>query len=128
MGLLAAAQRDRAIVLDHPRNLLRPIATGSDPDGIYPRFVFRLLTLPEEDGGATPREELKARLDAILYDAVDTEERLRAAELVYGAGGVYDRPLLDAREMMLDEVERTTGAFSRELEALSSYLRSTFGE
>jgi hypothetical protein len=126
MGLAAVIQPEREIVLDHPRNLMTPIVTGQDPDHIYPSFVFNLMTLPQENG-PPPRELLRTQLDAILDDAVEPQERKRAAALVYGTGGTYDRRLLDARETMLDEVERTIAAFSRDLEVLSRYFGSEFG-
>ncbi len=126
MGLAAVIQPQREIVLDHPRNLMTPIVTGQDPDHIYPSFVFNLLTLPQESG-PPPGDLLRTQLNAILDAAVDPQERVRAAALMYGTGGTYDRRLLDARESMLDEVERTVAAFSRDLEVLSRYFGSEFG-
>jgi hypothetical protein len=126
MGLAAVIQPKHAIVLEHPRNLMTPIVTGQDPDHIYPSFVFNLLTMPQENG-PPPGEVLRSQLDAILSDAVEPNERQRAAALMYGSGGTYDRRLLDARETMLDEVERTVAAFSRDLEVLSRYFGSEFG-
>jgi hypothetical protein len=126
MGLASFVEPDRKIFLEHHRNLLTPIVTGQDPDHIYPSFVFNLLTLPQKDA-PPPRETLRAELNGILDDAVAANERERAAALVYGAGGTYDRRLIDARETMLDEVERTVAAFKRDLEVLSRYFWSTFG-
>jgi hypothetical protein len=125
LGIGAFVQPERQIVLTHERNLLAPIATGHDPGHVYPTFVFRLLTSPQPDG-SIPREALQARFDEILDDAIGSAERTRAAALVFGTGGIYDTKVLEARERMLDELESTVAAFSRDLEILQRFLGRTF--
>lgn len=127
LGLAAFAEPDRSVRLDHQRNLLTPIVTGQDVEHVYPAFVFRLLTLPQTTG-PTPREALLEELSAILDGAVSPRERPHAMALLYGPGGTYDRRLVDARERMLDEVESTIAAFSRDLELLTRYLNSALGD
>lgn len=125
LGIGAFVQPDRQIVLVHERNLLAPITTGLDPTHVYPTFVFRLLTLPHPDG-LVPRETLQARFDAILDEVVGASDRARATALVFGTGGIYDTKLLEVRERMLDELESTVAAFSRDLEILQRFLGRTF--
>lgn len=121
LGIVAFLPRSRRIVLNHERNLLAPLIQGEDPDYVYPSFVFRLLTLPEATGG-TPREHLLLRWDAIVRREIPEDQQSRAAQLLYGDGGIYDLHLLSVRERLLDELESSIAAFARELELAQRYL------
>lgn len=127
LGIAAFVDRPTPIVVEHSRNLLAPIARGEDPDHVLPTFVLRMLTLPAVDG-SNPREELLRHFDAILDEAVAADERGRAEDLIYGAGGVYSPEVLFARERMLDEVETAIAAISRDVELLQRWLGRAFDE
>lgn len=122
LGVAAFVPPNREIVLEHSRNLLQPIVRGSDPQHLFPSFVFRLLKSPGPTG-KSPAEQLQARFDQLLSDAVDPDERSRARELLFGDGGVYDARLVEVRERMLDELESALNALSRELELFQRYLQ-----
>lgn len=123
LGLAAFVHPPRDILLEHERNLLAPVATGEDPDRIYPSFVFRLLTLPSDDG-PSPRDVLRSRFDEILSSTVSAGERSRAEALLFGRGGVYDKRLVNVREQMLDELETVVATFSHDVELLQRYMGS----
>jgi len=125
LGIVAFVPQRRSIVLHHRRNLLRPIHVGSDPDHVYPTFVFRLLTLPHAHGPGSPRDDLLARFARILDDSVPQDQQERTRRLLYGDGGVYDVDLLWVRERMLDELEDAVAAGMRDLELLQRYLGRT---
>jgi hypothetical protein len=122
LGVAAFWPVERPVLLHHARNLLEPIAVGSDPDHIYPTFVFRLLTLPMKDGSATPREELLAQWQRELTRAVEPERREAASRLLFGDGGVYAPELMRLRQTMLDQLESNLSAITREVELLERYL------
>lgn len=117
LGLSAFAPERRTVVYPHRHNILRPIATGVDPEGLYPGFVFRLLTLPLPEGGPTPREEILEDWQKILAD-IPSARRSLAEEVLYGGGGLYDRDLVDVRERMYDVLESHLNAVDHDLELL----------
>lgn len=118
LGLAAFAPERRAVVFPHERNLLAPIASGEDPRGLYPTFVFRMLTTPRAPGDSAPREEILADWRRILDDSVPASQRALAESLLFGDGGLYDRGLVDARERMFDVLESHVNAVDLELELL----------
>ncbi len=127
LGVAAFLPPEREIVMQHTRNVLTPIVTGTDSEHLYPSFVFRMLTLPRA-GGETPVQQLRARFEELLKDAVAPDELVRARALLFGSGGVYDARLVSVRERMLDELEMSLSALSRDLELLQRYLQRTFGD
>ncbi|MBK7830369.1 hypothetical protein [Nannocystis sp.] len=118
LGLAAFIPERRAVVFPHERNLLAPIARGEDPQGLYPSFVFRMLTTSPASGGPSSREEILEDWRIILHDAVPVAQRGLAESLLFGDGGVYDRRLLDVRERMFDVLESHVNAVDRDLELL----------
>lgn len=121
LGLAAFVPERRAVVFPHERNLLAPIVSGEDPEGLYPTFVFRMLTTPEPSHGDTQREEILEDWARILDDEVAPEQRALAEAALYGSGGIYDEPLLSVRERMFDVLESHVNAVDRELELLYRY-------
>lgn len=121
LGLAAFVPERRAVVFPHERNLLAPIVTGEDPDGLYPTFLFRMLTTPELHDGGTQREEIIEDWARILDEEVAPEQRARAEAALYGSGGIYDERLLSVRERMFDVLESHVNAVDRELELLYRY-------
>ncbi len=121
LGVAAFLPEQRPVHLYHPRNLLRPIVEGTNPNHIFPGFVFRLLTLPTLDGSPTPREEMLTRWRADM-EALPAEERAGAARLLFGDGGVYSPALMQLRQTMLDQLEARLNAITREVELLERYL------
>lgn len=125
LGIVAFVPQPRAIVLQHRRNILRPIHVGNDPEHVYPTFVFRLLTLPKAHGRGNPRQDLLERFHRILEDSVPRDQQDRARRLLYGDGGVYDVSLLRVREQMVDELENAVAAGTRDLELVQRFLGRT---
>lgn len=118
LGLAAFVPERRAVVFPHEHNLLAPIASGEDPRGLYPTFVFRMLTTPGADGGPAARDEILADWRRILDGSVPAPQRARAESLLFGDGGLYDRNLVDVRERMFDVLESHINAVDLELELL----------
>lgn len=118
LGLAAFAPERRAVVFPHERNLLAPIFDGQDPRGLYPTFVFRMLTGPRTDGEANSRTEILEDWRRILDDSVPASQRGLAEAVLFGDGGVYDRNLVDVRERMFDVLESHINAVDLELELL----------
>jgi hypothetical protein len=111
----------------HPRNLLRPILEGEDPQGLYPDFVFRMLMTPLPDGESSPRDALLADWRRILDD-VPEKQRALAEQVLYGDGGVYDGDLVATRERMFDSLESHLHSIERELELLYRYADRVIAE
>ncbi len=118
LGLAAFVPERRAVVFPHDRNLLAPIARGADPQGLYSSFVFHMLVTPPVGGGPSSRDEILEDWGHILREAVPVSQRDLAESLLYGAGGVYDRRLLDVRERMFDVLESHVNTVDRDLELL----------
>jgi hypothetical protein len=121
LGLSAFVPERRAVVFPHERNLLAPIVDGEDPEGLYPTFVFRMLTLPGLRDGTTMRDEILEDWRRILDNEVKPEHQALAEGVLYGAGGIYDERLVDVREQMFDVLESHVNAVDRELELLYRY-------
>ncbi|MBA3549549.1 MAG: hypothetical protein H0T76_23990 [Nannocystis sp.] len=118
LGLAAFVPERRAVVFPHEHNLLGPIASGEDPRGLYPTFVFRMLTRPSAQGGAAPRAEILAHWRRIIDAEVPASQRALAESLLFGDGGIYDRSLVDVREQLFDVLESHINAVDLELELL----------
>lgn len=121
LGLAAFVPERRAVVFPHERNLLAPIVSGEDPEGLYPTFVFRMLTTPEPSHGDTQREEILEDWARILDEEIAPEQQALAERVLYGDGGLYDERLVDVRERMFDVLESHVNAVDRELELLYRY-------
>jgi len=127
LGIGAFARARVPVTYRHPRNLLRPILSAEDPDGLYPRFVFRMLTEPPADGGASPRDALLEDWRHILADLPESRRAI-AEQILYGNGGVYDTDLVATREQMFDALESHLHSIERELELLYRYADRVIAE
>lgn len=118
LGLVAFIPERRAVVFPHPRNLLAPVFRGEDPRGLYPTFVFRMLTAPSLGDGSTMRDEVLRAWDRLIREGVPPGQRALAEAVLYGEGGIYDAALVDVREQMFDVLESHINAIDHELELL----------
>jgi hypothetical protein len=121
LGLVAFTAGRHAVVYPHELNLLTPIATGEDPDGIYPRFVFWMLTTPPSPGAPSLRDHILLDWRRILDEGVAPRDRALAESLLYGPGGVYDVDLLDVREQMFDVLDSHIAGIDLQLELLYGF-------
>ena len=122
LGGAAFIKHPQSMHYEHPRNLLAPVLAGSDPDELFPRFVFQLLVQPAADGGPSPRDRLLAHWEALIDAVVLRADRAAAKDLLYGAGGTYSQELLALRERLYDALETELNAQARDLEMLDRYL------
>ena len=122
LGGAAFIKHPQSMRYTHDRNLLAPVVAGVDVDGLFPRFVFRLLVLPAPHGGPSPRDQLIARWKQLIEETVPRSQRPAAEELLYGVGGIYSQELLALRERMYDELETELNAQARDLELLDRFL------
>jgi hypothetical protein len=124
LGIAAFVPRRGGVIYVHERNPLAPLGEGTDPDQIYPPFVFRMLTEAGPAGEQSLRDELLGEWRRILDDKVPERERERevAEAIVFGKGGMYDRDLIEARERMLDALESDLDGIERDLELLYRFL------
>lgn len=117
LGIAALLVPERAVRLQHRHNLLRPIFEGTDPEHLYPSFVFRMLThhyQPNEP--AAPRELLLQDFERVLTSAVPWGQWQQARAIMFGHGGLYSRELLAAREQMLQSLQQAVQGVARDLE------------
>jgi hypothetical protein len=121
LGLATFVPDQRAVLFTHERNLLTPIVSGEDPDGLYPSFVFRMLSMPNAEGGPSIREQILADWKRLLDEGLPDRQRVLAEAVLYGEGGVYDERLLDLREQMFDVLESHINAIDQELNLLYRY-------
>jgi hypothetical protein len=113
----------------HARNRLVPLASGVDPEHLYPSFVFRMLTYPDEVDHRTPREELLSAWQAQLDRTVPPSRRAAARQMLLGEGGEYDDDLLALRAEMFESLESAVQGLARDLELLNrSLVRSLTSE
>lgn len=122
LGASVLLPRPREIVFVREHNLLAPMITGSDPDRLYPSFVFRMLTLPTTSGAPTPRDELLATWRDLTSEAVPASRRATVDALLYGVGGTYDADALALRRRLLEALESTLDAQARDIDDLSLAL------
>jgi hypothetical protein len=122
LGGAAFVKRVQHTHFAHARNLLSPVQRGVDEAELFPRFVFRLLTLPAPGGMPSPRDRLLLRFREIIDQSVATERRAEAEQLLYGVGGQYDQDLLSVRERLYDALESELNAQARDLELLDRFL------
>lgn len=127
LGIGAFVPRHVPVTYRHPRNLLRPILEGEDPEGLYPTFVFRMLMTQPQSGEMSPRDALLADWRNILDD-VPAKQRTVAEEVLYGNGGVYDGELVAVRERMLDALESHLHSIERDLELLYRFADRVIAE
>ena len=122
LGLAALTHGERAIRFQHARNRLTPLVRGSDPDHLYPSFVFRMLTYPDSSDGKSPRDELLAAWQLQLEDAIPSAQQASARERLLGDGGTYDEALLTVRADMFESLESKIQGLARDLELLNRTL------
>lgn len=128
LGVAGLVPRRGRVIYRHERNPFTPILTGTDPDGIYPPFVFRMLLAARLDGGQSSRDELLHDWRRIVEESVPERDRKQAEAVLYGEGGTYDRNLVEAREKMLDRLESELDGIERDLEVLYTFLDRVLAE
>ncbi|MDB4976436.1 MAG: hypothetical protein JWN48_4777 [Myxococcaceae bacterium] len=122
LGGAAFVKRSPQMRFMHERNLLQAVVRGSDEAELFPRFVYRLLTLPAADGGPSPRDRLLSHWKAMIERVVEPSERAAAETLLYGSGGIYSQDLMALRERLYDVLESELNAQARDLELLDRFL------
>lgn len=120
IGLAAFVPERRPVVFEHERNLLAPMASGEDPEHVYPAFVLAFVEAPDAEG-RTLREDILDDWDEVIEDAYPPEQRALAREVLFGTGGLYDAKLLEVREALLDVFETHIDGINQELELLYRY-------
>ncbi|MBS1569252.1 MAG: hypothetical protein JST45_07380 [Bacteroidetes bacterium] len=99
----------------HPRNALRAIHDGQDPDGIFPASVWYCLTnpVPGSEAKETLRQELMDRWrDAEPNQAGDEQD---GNDLLLGNGGEYTTDLLEKRASRYDQLESSIKLVKQDL-------------
>jgi hypothetical protein len=124
LGTAALVRQQRAIPFEHTRNRLAPIWQGSDPDHLYPTFVFRMLTAAPTDGQA-PRGALLVAWRRRLERALPPSRRELALQLLISDGGTYDESMLALRAELFQAVESAVQGIARDLELLNRSLVRT---
>jgi hypothetical protein len=120
LGTLAVLSGDSKIVLSHDPNLLTPLWSGTDPDHLFPTFVFRMLTFPDDGPHGSPRARLLEDWKDDLEDSgVDPAT---AERLLTGHGGTYTPELAEARVQHLERLGSTLESFARDLELLTRFV------
>jgi hypothetical protein len=127
LSVAALAPSQRAFALSHAHNILVPMAHGEDAGGIYPLFVFRMLTLPTASGQPTPRDDLLERWSDLIENAA-AGDRAFLERLLYGAGGIYDAEAMRLRVSLLAELEITLDSLARHVDELTRALHLALGE
>jgi len=106
----------RSVMLRHDHNLLRPMFMGSDPEHLYPSFVFRMLTAEYANDSEVPRDDLMSDFESSIHNHVDTSELPTARDILFGEGGHYARGLLETRKELLERLQSAVQAVARDLE------------
>ena len=122
LGIAALTHEERAIQFAHSRNRLVPLASGADPDHLYPSFVFRMLTFPDASDGKSPRDELMEAWQRDLERELPATQQAAARERLLGDGGSYDETLLTLRADMFEALESKIQGLARDLELLNRSL------
>ncbi|HMN06668.1 MAG TPA: hypothetical protein PKD45_13185 [Flavobacteriales bacterium] len=94
----------------HPRNALRAIHQGKDPDAIFPASVWFCLTnpIPGQQEGKTYRKQLMDRWQ-------EGEDQAGNLALFLGNGGTYTSDQLHSRASMYDQLESTIKLVKQDL-------------
>lgn len=94
----------------HPRNALRAIHEGKDPDGIFPASVWFCLTnpIPGQQEDKTYRKQLMDRWQ-------EGEGQDGDLALFLGNGGTYTSDQLHGRASMYDQLESTIKLVKQDL-------------
>lgn len=99
----------------HPRNALRSIHDGRDPDGIFPASVWYCLSNPVP--GSAPDKTLRQEL-LDRWKHVEPEKahnRQSEEDLLLGDGGEYTTDLLEKRADRYDQLESTIKLVKQDL-------------
>lgn len=99
----------------HPRNALRAIRDGQDPDGIFPASVWYCLTnpVPGKEARETLRQELLDRWHE--SDPQKTKDQQGEDDLLMGQGGEYTTDLLEKRASHYDQLESSIKLVKQDL-------------
>jgi len=126
LGAFALTHEEHPIRLVHQPNHLAAIERGSDPDHLYPTFVFRMLTFPQPSQARSPRDELVAGWKRELEEALPSQEAIAAAALLNGPGGRYEDVRLALRAQRYQDLELAVQGIARDLELLDRSLVRLF--
>jgi len=126
LGAMALTREPHPVRYVHSPNRLMPLEQGSDPEHLYPTFVFRMLTYPEPAQTRSPRDVLLAAWQRELDEAVPSSEVSTAASLLRGTGGRYDDTLLALRARRFQDLELSVQGIARDLELLDRSLVRLF--
>ncbi|HEY0468527.1 MAG TPA: hypothetical protein VGC79_30240 [Polyangiaceae bacterium] len=125
LGALALTHEAHPIRFTHQPNRLAPIELGSDPEHLYPTFVFRMLTFPQPQG-PSPRDVLVAAWQRELDETLPPKEAFAAAALLRSSGGRYEDVLLALRSRRYQDLELAVQGIARDLELLDRSLVRLF--
>jgi hypothetical protein len=125
-GALALTHEMHPIHFVHTPNRLTPLERGSDPDHLYPTFVFRMLTFPQPAQEPSPRDEMLSVWQRELDEYVPPNEAPAANALLRGSGGRYDESLLALRARRFQHLEFSVQGMARDLELLDRSLVRLF--
>jgi hypothetical protein len=120
LGAMALLRKDSRVMLSHDPNLLAPVFNGADPDHLFPTFVFRMLTLPDDGARGSPRARLLASWSTDLGDV--GLPRDEAERLLSSSGGTYTTELVEARVHHLERLASTLQSIARDLELLHRFV------
>lgn len=114
----------------HERNALRAINDGSDPDAMFPPFVWYVITrpIPGEASGRTLRAELLARWQEDEGRQRKQKQAAGDLGLIMGDGGKYSPGQLAKRAAMYDQLESTIKLVKQDLLQLVRELDDGPGE
>jgi hypothetical protein len=126
LGTYALIHEAHPIRVLHRPNRLTPIERGSDPEHLYPTFVFRMLTYPQPAQGKSPRDELVASWHRELEEALPRSETADADALLNGSGGRYEDVRLALRARRFQDLELAVLGIARDLELLDRSLVRIF--
>lgn len=122
LGIAGLATPKYEVWIEHERNPLLPVWTGSDPDRIFGTFSWRMLNSVPPQSEQTPRERLVESWKELVSRTVADDRIPPLRDLLLGRGGRYDLTSLAIREAMLDSLESELEGLHRELERVSRYM------
>ncbi|MES1172882.1 MAG: hypothetical protein ABUL62_01045 [Myxococcales bacterium] len=126
LGAMALTHEMHPIRFVHTPNRLEPLERGSDPDHLYPTFVFRMLTFPQPSAQPSPRDALLAVWQRELDETLPPNDAPAASALLQGSGGRYDETLLALRARRFQHLEFSVQGIARDLELLDRSLVRLF--